>query len=120
MLGVRMHATADGDPSTPIDPAAPAFPATIPRHSGGALVGRDGDVARVLVALSRTDARIVSVNSQYIVGDVDWSPDGTRLAYIMATLPSLRGLELFVSEGEAIAAPPGSDAGSSVRVPARD
>jgi signal peptidase II len=29
-------------------------------------------------------------------------------------------LELFVSEGEAIADPPGSDAGSSVRVPARD
>ncbi|HET9344904.1 MAG TPA: tetratricopeptide repeat protein [Candidatus Limnocylindrales bacterium] len=56
-----MHATADGDPSTPIDPAAPAFPATIPRHSGGALVGRDGDVARVLVALSRTDARIVTL-----------------------------------------------------------
>lgn len=33
----------------------------------------------------------MSVNYQYIVGDVDWSPDGTRLAYIMATLPSLRG-----------------------------
>jgi hypothetical protein len=40
----------------------------------------------------------VSVNYQYVVGDVDWSPDGTRLAYIMATLPSLRGLELFVSD----------------------
>jgi Tol biopolymer transport system component len=45
-----------------------------------------------------TDPRIVSPNSQYIVGDVDWSPDGKRLAYIMSTRPSLGGLELFVSD----------------------
>ena len=52
----------------------------------------------VVMKADGTDARIVSVNYQYIVGDIDWSPDGTRLAYIMATLPSLRGLELFVSD----------------------
>jgi len=52
----------------------------------------------VVMKADGTDARIVSVNYQYIVGDVDWSPDGTRLAYVMATLPSLRGLELFVSD----------------------
>ena len=52
----------------------------------------------VVMKADGTDARIVSVNYQYIVGDVDWSADGTRLAYVMATLPSLRGLELFVSD----------------------
>ena len=45
-----------------------------------------------------SDARIVSPNYAYVLGDVDWSPDGTRVAYVMATLPGLRGLELFVSD----------------------
>ena len=64
------------------------------------------DQAEVVVMKSDgTDPRIVSPNYAYIVGDVDWSPDGTRVAYIMATQPSLRGLELFVSEVAGSGAP---------------
>jgi hypothetical protein len=51
----------------------------------------------VVMKADGTDARIVSVNYAYVLGDVDWSP-GTRIAYIMATLPNLGGLELFVSD----------------------
>lgn len=57
------------------------------------------DQAEVVVMdADGTDPRIVSPNYAYVLGDVDWSPDGQRLAYIMATRPSLGGLELFVSD----------------------
>ena len=57
------------------------------------------DQAEVVVMdADGTDPRIVSPNYAYVLGDVDWSPDGKRLAYIMATRPSLGGLELFVSD----------------------
>ena len=57
------------------------------------------DQAEVVVMdADGTDPRIVSPNYAYVLGDVDWSPDGKRIAYIMATKPSLGGLELFVSD----------------------
>jgi Tol biopolymer transport system component len=52
----------------------------------------------VVMGADGTDPRIVSPNYAYVLGDVDWSPDGKRVAYIMATRPSLGGLELFVSD----------------------
>ena len=42
--------------------------------------------------------RVASVNTQIILGGLDWSPDGTRLAYGMSTLPSARGVDLFVTD----------------------
>ena len=42
--------------------------------------------------------RAASPNSQYILSDVDWSPDGQRIAYGMATLPGARGVELFATD----------------------
>jgi Tol biopolymer transport system component len=57
------------------------------------------DQAEVVVMdADGTDPRIVSPNYAYVLGDVDWSPDGKRITYIMATRPSLGGLELFVSD----------------------
>jgi len=42
--------------------------------------------------------RVASLNGQYILSDVDWSPDGQRIAYGMATLPGARGVELFTTD----------------------
>ena len=47
--------------SSAIDDASPAFPAAPPRPHGGVLVGRDEDLARLSVALSSPDARIVTL-----------------------------------------------------------
>ena len=57
------------------------------------------DQAQVVVMnADGTGARIASVNYAYVVGDVDWSPTGDRLTYVMATQPFLRGIEVFVTE----------------------
>src|SRR5215207_8552342 len=57
------------------------------------------DQAEVVVMnADGTGARIASVNYAYVVGDVDWSPTGDRITYVMATQPFLRGLEVFVTE----------------------
>ena len=57
------------------------------------------DQAEVIVMnADGTGARVVSPNYAYVLGDVDWSADGTRLTYVMATRPGLGGLEVFVSE----------------------
>ena len=42
--------------------------------------------------------RAASPNGQYILSDVDWSPDGKAIAYGMATLPGARGVELFTTD----------------------
>ena len=41
--------------------AQPAFPAALPRPSGGALVGREADLATLVRALSEPEARIVTL-----------------------------------------------------------
>jgi dipeptidyl aminopeptidase/acylaminoacyl peptidase len=56
------------------------------------------DVAEVvLVAADGHALRTVSRNSQYLFGDVDWSPDSRRIAYAMTTGPLTRP-DLFVTD----------------------
>src|SRR6187455_1208695 len=47
--------------ATPDVRAQPAFPAAMPRPSGGPLVGREDDLAALVRALSEPDARIVTL-----------------------------------------------------------
>ena len=57
------------------------------------------DVAQVvLVSADGHDIRTVSPNGQYIVGDLDWSPDSRRIAYTMSTGPFATLPDLFVTE----------------------
>jgi dipeptidyl aminopeptidase/acylaminoacyl peptidase len=56
------------------------------------------DVAQVvLVSADGRDLRTVSPNSQYLVGDVDWSPDSRRIAYAMSTGPFASSPDVFVT-----------------------
>jgi hypothetical protein len=41
---------------------------------------------------------VVSANGQYVMPALDWSADGRRLAYVMATLPHAGALDLFVTD----------------------
>jgi Tol biopolymer transport system component len=52
----------------------------------------------VLVSADGRALRTVSPNSQYLWGDIEWSPDARRIAYIMATGPYGRLPDLFVTE----------------------
>lgn len=52
----------------------------------------------VLVTAEGRALRTVSPNSQYLWGDVEWSPDGSRIAYIMATTQQGGLPDLFVTE----------------------
>lgn len=52
----------------------------------------------VLVSADGLALRTVSPNSQYLWGDVEWSPDARRIAYIMATGPFGSRPDLFVTE----------------------
>ncbi len=53
-----------------------------------------------IVVLNRdgSAAEVASVNTQIIASDPDWSPDGTKLAYSMSTLPGFLGLDLFITD----------------------
>jgi hypothetical protein len=42
--------------------------------------------------------RAASVNSQWIMGDIDWSPDSRKIAYTMSTEPLVRHVDLFVTD----------------------
>jgi Tol biopolymer transport system component len=52
----------------------------------------------VLVSADGHDLRTVSPNSQYLFGDVEWSPDSRRIAYIVATGPYATHPDLFVTD----------------------
>jgi Tol biopolymer transport system component len=52
----------------------------------------------VVVDADGRNARIASVNSQIILTELDWSPDGSRLVYGMSTRPHATGVELFVTD----------------------
>lgn len=52
----------------------------------------------VLVSADGRALRTVSPNSQYLWGDAEWSPDGSRIAYIMATGPYGKAPDIFVTE----------------------
>lgn len=53
-----------------------------------------------IVVLDRdgSNPEVASVNTQIIASDPEWSPDGTRLAYAMSTLPGFLGIDLFVTD----------------------
>jgi hypothetical protein len=52
----------------------------------------------VLVSADGHDLRTVSPNSQYLFGDVEWSPDSRRIAYAMSTGPYASWPDLFVTD----------------------
>ena len=52
----------------------------------------------VLVSADGRALRTVSPNSQYLWGSVEWSPDASRIAYIMATGPFGSLPDIFVTE----------------------
>jgi Tol biopolymer transport system component len=52
----------------------------------------------VLVSADGRALRTVSPNSQYLWGNVDWSPDASRIAYIMATGPFGLRPDIFVTK----------------------
>jgi hypothetical protein len=52
----------------------------------------------VLVSADGQDIRTVSPNSQYLFGDVEWSPDSRRIAYAMSTGPYALWPDLFVTD----------------------
>lgn len=51
----------------------------------------------VVVNANGSNARVASINSQIILADPEWSPDGTRLVYAMSTLQQAQGVELFTT-----------------------
>lgn len=52
----------------------------------------------VVINADGSQPRIVSINYQYVMGDVDWAPNGKALVYAMSTRAGAQGLELFVSD----------------------
>ena len=52
----------------------------------------------VLVSADGRALRTVSPNSQYLWGSVEWSPDASRIAYIMATGPYGMLPDIFVTD----------------------
>jgi len=52
----------------------------------------------VLVSADGRTLRTVSPNSQYLFGDVEWSPDSRRIAYAMSTGPFALSPDLFVTD----------------------
>ncbi|HET9441536.1 MAG TPA: hypothetical protein VFO52_15275 [Longimicrobiales bacterium] len=52
----------------------------------------------VLVTTDGRALRTISPNSQYLWGDVDWSPDSRAITYIMATGPFGRAADIFTTE----------------------
>jgi hypothetical protein len=52
----------------------------------------------VLVSADGRAMRTVSPNSQYLWGNVEWSPDASRVAYIMATGPFGLSPDIFVTK----------------------
>jgi len=62
------------------------------------VVPASGVAEVVLVSADGHDLRTVSPNSQYLFGDVEWSPDSRRIAYAMSTGPFALSPDLFVTE----------------------
>lgn len=52
----------------------------------------------VLVSADGRAMRTVSPNSQYMWGDIDWSPDSRRIAYIMAKGPYGLAPDIFMTD----------------------
>jgi len=56
------------------------------------------DQSEIIVMRANDSGYVASINTQIIASDPEWSPDGTKLAYVMSTLPNFRGLDLFVTD----------------------
>ncbi len=52
----------------------------------------------VLVQADGADARVASINTQYITSDVDWAPDGSKIAYAMATSYEASAPEIMTTD----------------------
>ena len=62
------------------------------------VVPAPGTAQVVLVSADGRALRTVSPNSQYLYGDVEWSPDSRRIAYAMSTGPFALSPDLFVTD----------------------
>jgi Tol biopolymer transport system component len=56
------------------------------------------DQSEIVIMRPDGTGEVASVNTQIIAGAPRWSPDGKKLAYMMATLPGLKGIDLFVTD----------------------
>src|SRR5690348_3453732 len=56
------------------------------------------DQSEIVVMRPDGTGEVASVNTQIIASAPKWSPDGKKLAYLMATLPGMKGVDLFVTD----------------------
>jgi Tol biopolymer transport system component len=56
------------------------------------------DQSEIVVMRPDGTGEVASVNTQIIASAPKWSPDGKKLAYLMATLPGMKGIDLFVTD----------------------
>ena len=56
------------------------------------------DQSEIVVMRPDGTGEVASVNTQIISGAPRWSPDGKKLAFMMATLPGFKGIDLFVTD----------------------
>ena len=108
----RVHFTGDADDIPGNNPLVPKLtdanilalrsPRWSPDGSQLAFVASTAfDQAEVVVInADGTRPRVVSINYQYVMGDVDWAPNGKSLVYAMSTRAGAQGLELFISDLE--------------------
>ena len=56
------------------------------------------DQSEIVIMRPDGTGEVASVNTQIISGAPRWSPDGKKLAFMMATLPGFKGIDLFVTD----------------------
>ena len=56
------------------------------------------DQSEIVVMRADGTGEVASPNTQVITSGPEWSPDGKKIAYTMATLPGLKGIDLFVTD----------------------
>jgi hypothetical protein len=56
------------------------------------------DQSEIVVMRGDGTGEVASPNTQIIASAPRWSPDGKKLAYLMATLPGFKGIDLFVTD----------------------
>lgn len=56
------------------------------------------DQSEIVVMRPDGTGEVASVNTQIIASAPRWSPDGKKLAYLMATQPGFKGIDLFMTD----------------------
>jgi len=56
------------------------------------------DQSEIVIMRPDGTGEVASVNTQIISGAPRWSPDAKKLAFMMATLPGFKGIDLFVTD----------------------